>query len=198
MDPAPAVAWHDVPRPALNSVRVVRGSEAVEDLVGEVEDAHPQGDPVHVLGPHGDEQTVEVQHLRPLWWPNIGPGLADARPGHVVSPPGEAQHLAREHLGGEQDGQAVAVQLVPGEGLEVGVGRHVTSWPSVEDIWGRGLGLDDPDPRHVHAHTVRMSVLVVVLLTEEDVELPHVVEQLHHGPLHRPLPHLPVEAGVGH
>ena len=56
----------------------------------EVEDAHPERDPLHVPGPHRDEEAVQV--------PPLGPGAADAGPGHVVSPPREAQHLTGERL----------------------------------------------------------------------------------------------------
>ena len=71
------------------------GAEAVQDLVGEVEDAHPERDPLHVPGPHRDEEAVQVP---PLALAHLGPGPADPGPGHVVSPPRETQHLPGECL----------------------------------------------------------------------------------------------------
>ena len=85
-----------------------------------------------MLSPHSDEQTVEVQQLWSLSAAHVRPGLTDPRPGRVGRPPGEAQHLPREHPAGEQDGQAVAVQLVLGEGLQVGLGGE-----------GAGVGVED-------------------------------------------------------
>ena len=165
------------------------------DLVGEVEDSHPEWDPLHLLGPHRDEKTVEVQHLWALRAGHVGPGLADPGPGHVVRPPGEAQHLPREHPGGEEDGQAVAVQLVLGEGLEVVLWAHGAQ-VGVQNVVVRGFRLDHAQTSHVDTHTVGLTVLVIVLALHEGVELSSVVQHLQDTSLHRPLPNLRVEALV--
>ena len=70
-------------------------AEAVQDLVGEVEDTHPERDPLHVPGPHSDEQAVQVP---PLALPHLGPGAAYPSPSHIISPPRETQHFAGECL----------------------------------------------------------------------------------------------------
>ena len=64
-------------------------------MSSEVEEAHPERDPLHVPGPHRDEEAVQVP---PLALAHLGPGPADAGPGHVVSPPREPQHFSGKHL----------------------------------------------------------------------------------------------------
>ena len=183
VDAAPAVAAHQEPPGALPGLGVVLGTQAVVNLVGQVQHSHPQGDPGHVPGPHGDEQTVEVQQLRPLLGAHIGAGLTDARLGGGGGPPGEAEDLPGELPAGEEDGQAVAVQLVLGEGLQV-AGRGDGAGVGVQDVVVGGLGLDDPQPADVDTETVSTSVLVVVLLLHQLVELPGVVQHLQDTALH--------------
>ena len=98
---------------------IVTGPEAVQKLVSQVEDPHPQGDPPGVPGLEGDEEAVEVVHLRVLRRPNIDPVLADASSLLSVTFPGEAEHFSRKHLAGEEDGEAVLVKLIFGEGSEI-------------------------------------------------------------------------------
>ena len=88
VDSTPTVAAHEEPAGTLAWLRVVLGPQAVVDLVGQVQHTHPQGDPGHVLSPHSDEQTVEVQQLWSLSAAHVRPGLTDPRPGRVGRPPG--------------------------------------------------------------------------------------------------------------
>ena len=195
VDPTAAVATHQEPPPALPVLRVVSSPETVVDLVCEVENPHAERDPRHLPGPHGYEETVEVEHLRAVLAGHVGPGLTDAGLGHVVCPPRETQHLPWEHPAGEEDGETVAVQLVLGESLEVALWGHGAG-VGVQDVVVRCFGLDDPQPRHVDPQTVGPAVLVVVLPLHEGVQLPHVVEHLQDAPLDGALSHLLVESLV--
>ena len=91
---------------------VVTGPEAVQKLVRQVEDTHPQGDPSGVPGLEGDEQAVKVVHLGGLSRANIDPVLADAASLLSVTFPREAEDCACKHLAGEENSQAVLVKLV--------------------------------------------------------------------------------------
>ena len=66
-----------------------------------------------------------------------------------------------------------------------------------EVVIGLG-GREDPHPGDMDPDTVRVAVPVVVLVSEQQVGLPHVVEHLEDGLLHRPLAHILVEAVVGY
>ena len=91
---------------------IVTGPEAVQKLVSQVEDPHPQGDPPGVPGLEGDEEAVEVVHLGGLSRANIDPVLTDAASLLSVTFPREAEDCARKHLAGEENSQAVLVKLV--------------------------------------------------------------------------------------
>ena len=91
------------------------GSKAVEELVGEVQDSHPQGYSLGPVGPEGDEQTVEVVHLRSCLRPNVDSLLTDPPRLVYISLPGEAENLLREHLGqitlGESENTSLLLTL---------------------------------------------------------------------------------------
>ena len=67
--------------------------------MGEVQDSHPQGDPLSPLGPESDEEAVEVVHLRSALRPNVNSLLTDPTRLVFVSFPGQTEDLLREHLG---------------------------------------------------------------------------------------------------
>ena len=100
-------------------MRIVTGAKAMQKLMSQVKNPHPQGNPLGVPGLEGDEEAVEVVHLRVLRRPNIDPVLADASSLLIVTFPGEAEHFARKHFTGEEDGEAVLVKLIFGEGSEI-------------------------------------------------------------------------------
>ena len=59
-------------------------------------------------------------------------------------------------------------------------------------------GREDTHTRDMDPDTVRVSVPVIVLVSEQQVGLPHVVQHLEDGLLDRPLAHVLIKAVIGH
>ena len=47
-------------------MRIVTGAKAVQKLMSQVKDPHPQGNPLGVPGLQSDEEAVEVVHVGSL------------------------------------------------------------------------------------------------------------------------------------
>ena len=159
-------------------MRIVTGAKAVQKLMSQVKDSHPQGDPLGVPGLEGDEEAVEVVHLRSVRRPNIDAVLADAASLLSVTFPGEAEDFACKHLAGEEDGEAVLVKLIFGEGSKIFL-RGVKV--SRQEVVIRLRGREDTHTRDMDPDTVRVAVSVIVLVSEQEVGLPDVVQHLEHG-----------------
>ena len=87
------------------------------------------------------------------------------------------------------------VKLVFWEGSEILLrGVKMSSQKVVIRLGGR----EDPHTWHMDPNTVWVAISVIVLVSEQQVGLPHMVQHLEDSLLDWPLPHILIEARVGY